>query len=127
MLIIKNNTNNHVFTLQERSEIVSTGGTPFYLFHLQFEQDNGDTEKFFVSSGQTNNQRYNQFTITESGSTEYFTGSTISLNLTEGQWKYTAYEQVSNSNLNPALAYKQLETGRIVVLGSTNNTPYYFN
>lgn len=125
LLINKNTTNNLYLTLNESSEIYSTGGTPFYLFKLEFEQDNGYTTKYFNSSGTSSNQRCNSFSIIESGSTEYYTGNTISLSLSTGQYKYSVYEQLSSSNLSTS-GLNQVETGRLFVKEANNNLNQYY-
>lgn len=43
----------------------------------------------------------------------------------EGQYWYSVYEQVSTSNINPALAYNKLAEGRALVMLDCDVEPYY--
>jgi hypothetical protein len=55
--------------------------------------------------------RYNQFDIDT---------AVLFLDKPSGEWHYTAYEQVSNSNINPSLALQPaLEYGKMILYAET--------
>lgn len=59
--------------------------------------------------------RYNQFTVD------------TSLFEQDGFWNYTAYEQVSAANIDPALAFAIVEYGKLIVYPATEFAPTAYN
>lgn len=116
MLFLKRDTaNTVVLTLTENISITSV--TPSYLF--QFINDDTNAEKLFtVSDSSTNICRYNQFVITVTGGTEDLTGGTIDIT-TNGYWKYNIYEQVSPTNIDLTGTTSIVETGKMLLSGTT--------
>ena len=119
LLVNKNSNNTLILTLTEKATLTS----PYYLF--DFKSDiTGNSVRFISSDLSTEQQRYNQFLITETSGTNILTSGTITLTPT-GTWTYKVYEQSSSSNLNPILATTLLEIGIVKVVGTTvTNTPY---
>lgn len=122
MIIINKNSNNTFqLTLTENSTLSS----PYYLF--EFKNDiTLDSVYFIAEDISTQQQRYNEFIVTETSGTQVLTSGTITLNPT-GFWTYNVYEQYSSTNLNPTLSdnTNSLETGKVKVIGSSQTYSTY--
>ena len=123
--------NNNLCTLEltcNSNYYTFSGIMPYYLF--LFESDTTHQQIYFVSdniapiSARTS---YDQFIITESGSTfQNLTGGTI--HLSPGFfWTYTIWEQLNQYNLNPALALDIVDTGRVMFSAGTSGIQYFQN
>lgn len=106
MLIIKaNQRNSLVVTVSQNSELIN----PEYLFsftHIFTKRQ----VRFIPTDISTHKSRYDEFEFIEgTGSGQIDFGY-------EGQWLYSIWEQPAGSgNLNPALAYNQVENGLATV------------
>lgn len=139
--IAQNTANTVTLDLTVNSQYyIQSAITPYFLF--SFTSDTTQQVINFVANNIAPISaltRYDQFIITETGSTfTNLTGGTI--NLANGNfWSYNVYEQYPNQyNLNPALALDVVSTGRVFYkpnsstgyiyyhnTGTTNN--YYYN
>lgn len=125
--ILKNQTNNIVFTLDEKTTISNVN----YLLEL-FSNQNHDS-KVVRLTGETsaNIKRYNQFPITESTTDNLNIGQ---INLNAGTYDYYVW-QTSATTLALSSATSIIESGKCVVIGSAttevtftnNNNEYTFN
>jgi hypothetical protein len=89
--INKNNSNTVILTLQEKCLLAN----PYFLF--QFKNVQTNTSQYFLPADiSTQKERYNEFIIVETA-----TPTTAQISLTIGDYEYTIYEQVGNSNTNP--------------------------
>jgi hypothetical protein len=108
--IIKNQANNVVLTLNE----LVTNATYDVLF--VFTNDSTGQQKIFTANDtSTSTGRYNKFQITDTVTEDLYNGK---INLTvDGYWSYVVYEMpvMSPPSLNPALAVKALEIGKVLV------------
>jgi hypothetical protein len=107
--LIKNTINTVPLALNDRS--TST------LYDVLFEFTNDITGQviYFSSTDiSTTKGRYNLFTIQETSSVNYYQGK---VELTEGTWKYKAYEMAVSSppSLDVNDAVKELDNGRVTV------------
>jgi len=118
MIFIQKNQNNQcVLSLQEKSTIAMTGGSPYFLFRFTNDLDNGNTEKIFLPYYISSNTRYDYIQINENV-TESLTGGTVSLSK-EGFWTYEVYEQTSQYNLSLTGCTSCVEIGKVLVSGTT--------
>jgi hypothetical protein len=69
---------------------------------------------FLLTDVSTFKDRYNKFSINEN-----------TYNFFEGEYMYEIYAQTSSSNLNPALANEQVESGILKVQLSSTTTDEY--
>jgi hypothetical protein len=99
LLITKGETKFWYLTLTEKVTI----SNPKFLFYLTHRQTN-KTYAFILSDVSTFTERYNKFSINEN-TYDFF----------EGEYMYEIYAQTSPSNLNPALANEQVESGILKV------------
>ena len=111
--ILKNTTNKVVLTL---SESLVSGG--YYIFELKNEYNLlSNPILFSIEDTSQAPNRYNLFEIIESvsGSTSGGTisGTSVNLNLVEGQYDYIIYESATNDLITTGK--RILETGRLVV------------
>lgn len=114
MLIVNKGANNTlIVTLTEKSDVTY----PYYLF--QFTSDVTQSSKYFICQDlSTQQQRYNEFLVTESA-TEVLTSGTVEL-LPTGQYTYRVFGQYSSTNLSPANSDStELECGRAKVIGTS--------
>ena len=119
MLVVNKNSNNEcILTLNELATLTN----PNYLFKLTSE-GTLESKIFIAFDVSAYPERFNQFTITESTS-EILTSGTVELS-PAGQWLYEVYEQVSSTNLDPALCDNTtpIEKGKVLVVG-TNPVTY---
>ncbi len=116
MIIINKNSNN-TFQLTLTENITLT--SPNYLF--EFKSDVSNEAVYFIAADTSAYQeRYNEFTVTETTGTNILTSGTITLD-PQGLWTYRVFEQSSSSNLNPSLADNTtpLEIGKVRVKGNS--------
>ena len=105
-VINKGQANKFVVTVKEKQTLTN----PYYL--LEFTNKVEKTPIRFVASDVSGfPERFNQFNIIE--------GTTVRLD-EEGEWDYKVFEQLSNSNTNPALCDNllPLEVGMVYVKGT---------
>lgn len=113
ILINKNSINNIVVTTTEKVTLVN----PYYLFSFESNADKSTTNFICVDSSSATT-RYNLFSIIETGSTSInLTASTV--NLIEGWYNYTIYEQTSDTNLYISGTTNSVESGLALVSGSS--------
>lgn len=110
--ITKGIANTVVLTLKEKTTLTN----PKYLFVFKNDQSNVDS-KFIAADTSTYPDRYNKFVITEKTSSPNPLTGEVTLSL-DGFYTYTIYEQISNTNLNPANATKVVETGKVQVFAT---------
>jgi hypothetical protein len=75
-------------------------------------------KKYFIPFNATvpHAGRYDTFTFTSYPlNPEVLTGSTCNIHLQQGQYRYTIYDQVSSTNLDPLLSNSMVETGLGIV------------
>jgi hypothetical protein len=122
----KNTTNSIILTLSESTDIVS----PNFLFELTNNYTTTPEPIYFTTPDiSLFTERYNKFILTDddiTGST--IGGNNISLNLKNGEWKYTIYVTTIVIDINTIdwNDYTEIETGRMIVNGlDTNIDPRY--
>ena len=104
--------NKVVVTLREFTTI----SNPFYLF--EFVSDDTNDSKIFTGVDiSTNVNRYNEFNIELTTSTEDLLNSIIKLPL-KGFYTYNIYSQVSSTNLDLANITELVEVGKVYVDGT---------
>lgn len=111
----KNTVNDIVVTLNEK---VTLTGATFFLF--EFINDDSRESLFFTGTDiSENTDRFNEFLIIESGVTDVnLTASTINLDVL-GFYKYNVYQQVSATNLNLSGTSGIVETGKMLLSGTS--------
>jgi|DEB19_MinimDraft_3_1074340.scaffolds.fasta_scaffold40607_2 hypothetical protein len=116
MIIINKNSNN-TFQLTLTENI--TLSSPNYLFEFKSDISN-ESVCFIASDTSAYQERYNEFTVTETSGTNILTSGTITLE-PMGLWTYRVFEQTSSTNLNPSLADSTtpLEIGKVRVKGNS--------
>lgn len=116
MIIINKNSNN-TFQLTLTENI--TLSSPNYLFEFKSDISN-EAVCFIASDTSAYQERYNEFTVTETSGTNILTSGTITLE-PMGLWTYRVFEQTSATNLNPSLANNTtpLEIGKVRVKGNS--------
>lgn len=113
--IIQNNSNRCVFTLNEKTTL--TGDSIYYLFEFISDSTN-DSVLFTGNDISGNKDRFNEFSIVETGSTFVnLTASTVNLEPT-GFWKYNVYQQTSPTNLSISGTSGIVEMGKAQVIGT---------
>lgn len=111
--------NQFVLTLQEKSTIAATGGTPFFLFKFDCDIDNGYSTKTFLPYYISSNTRYDYIKLYEDDALfENLTGGTVNLSKA-GWWSYTIYEQSNQYNLITSATTSIVESGKVLVTGTT--------
>lgn len=109
--IVKNSSNQLVFTLKEKQTLTN----PNWLFELTSRETN--SKKYFIAVDSSQYpDRINQFTIIEN-TTEIPLSGQIKL-ISVGEYYYRILEQSSSTNLNPALSTSVCEEGIIIVQDS---------
>lgn len=122
--INKDSINTSVFTLCDREILTAT--TKYYLFN--FINDDTEDDYYFVGDDiSTSPCNYNEFLITETGTTFVnLTASTI--NLDRGFYQYKVYEQLSPTNLSiSGTSGVVLENGKVQVIGEEFPTKDYYS
>ena len=104
--------NKVVVTLREFTTI----SNPFYLFEF-ISDDTNDSKIFTGLDISTNVNRYNEFNIELTTSTEDLLNSVVKLPL-KGFYTYNIYSQVSNTNLDLANITELVEVGKVYVDGA---------
>lgn len=125
MNIITKGTNSIlIFTLEERRTVTNA----HYLVRLQSRSSRG-IKRFILPAEQSSYvDRFNQFTVTETSSTEILTSGTVTLT-PAGLWDYNIYEQSSASNLDENLSDNPipLETGLLLVKTQNEQSHTYYS
>lgn len=117
--IDKNSSNIVVLTLTEKSTLLN----PHYLFSFSATTDTDIQVNFIAQDNSQYKNRYNRFTIVETGTTfTNLTGGTINLN-PPGMWDYTIYEQQSTTNLFISGTTSIVEVGKVIVNGEDLTIP----
>ena len=118
--IEKNSINTVILTLTEKSTLLN----PEYLFEFTSTSNYDNIVRFIAVDTSVYKSRYNQFEITESGTTYVnLTGGTINLT-PNGMWNYKVYEQVSGTtNLNISGTTGVVEVGKVIVTGTDTTIP----
>jgi hypothetical protein len=112
IFIQKNRTNNVILTLTEASRITN----PNYLFVFQNEFVLNSTPIYWSQTDISSYpNRYNQFELVEATSGSTSGGTATSLNLIQGQYKYTVYESSTPTLDISGTTGTIIETGRMVV------------
>lgn len=122
ILLYKNTINNVCLTLSESTTLT---GSSYYLF--RFINENNFNELLFTGEDISNNKdRFNQFLITETGSTfTNLTASTIHLN-TPGYYKYEVYQMTGQTNLSlSGVTGGPIEYGKVYLSGATIDAVKY--
>ncbi len=124
MINLSQNTANNVFMnlTSNSNSVIFSATTPYFLFEFTSEATNQVI--YFVTDNIapiSARSRYDEFVITESGSTFInLTGGTVYL--TPGYvWTYKVYEQSTRNNLNPALALDVVSVGRVFYTPKSSN------
>lgn len=118
--ILKGSANTVVLTLTEKQTIDPCD----FLFQFT-NQMTGEKKIFSAADTSLEVGRYNQFTITENA-TEDFYNATVELE--KGFWKYEVYEMTPTSpaNLDPDDAISTLELGKVYVYDNVSDQPAEF-
>jgi hypothetical protein len=115
MIYLKKDTVNRVvLTLTESSTLNS----PFYLFEFTKEfqaYPNQDVIYFTTDDLSTVSSRYNLFEIELSSTGSTTGGTSVSLNLESGQYKYQVYEASASTLSISATTGSVVERGRMIV------------
>ena len=118
ILINKNTSNTVILTLSEKTTLTNAK----YLFEVTNDMSN-DIKCFIAADISTNKLRYNEFVFIENVTEDLLNG-TFSLTLS-GFYKYNVYEQVSTTNLDPALALNLIDKGKLNVVSQLSDYPVY--
>lgn len=104
----KGETSRIILTLSE----MATLNSPNYLFVFQSRTSNDQVKFVILNSADQSNykDRFNAFNIIVD---DHFEDMNV------GGWSYKVYEQVSNTNLDPALSTGLLETGQMTLSEAT--------
>jgi hypothetical protein len=115
-MIRQNNINTVAFRLGEK--VTLSGSSVYFLFKLTNPQTR--EQVFFTGADTSTSSSYwNEFNIIETGATSVnLSASTVSLK-PAGWWEYEVHQQLSQTNLDPNLAEGIIQTGKIIVSGST--------
>jgi hypothetical protein len=106
-VIRKDQTNNVVLTLRERSQLVN----PYYLF--EFIHKFSDTIRYASFQNQaSSNIRYDLLVMLEGVDPDPLDGE---IRLIEGEWSYNVYESVSQTLDVAETTGRILQTGLIIV------------
>ncbi|CAK0766573.1 conserved hypothetical protein [Gammaproteobacteria bacterium] len=110
MLVIdKAESKNWYVTLTEKVTIVN----PYFLFAFTHRVTN-ELTTVILTDISTQTERYNKFAVTE--------GTTFDLDA--GEFEYVIYAQTSPTNLSPALADEEVESGVLKVEFDVTRTSY---
>ena len=116
IILNKNSTTGFVATLYELSVLVD----PYYLFVFTSAQTK-ISYYTIIADTSTNKKRYDQFSFVE-GVDDALNGKLI-LGET-GFYKYTVYDQSSNTNLDPDLATGIVEYGKMKLMSSADSPDF---
>jgi hypothetical protein len=110
MLVISlGESKNWYVTLTEKVTIAN----PYFLFAFTHRVTN-ELTTVILTDISTQKERYNKFAVIE--------GSTF--NLDAGEFEYVIYAQTSSTNLSPALANEEVESGVLKVQFDVTRTSY---
>jgi len=110
MLVISlGESKNWYVTLTEKVTIAN----PYFLFAFTHRVTN-ELTTVILADISTQKERYNKFAVIE--------GSTF--NLDAGEFEYVIYAQTSSTNLSPALANEEVESGVLKVQFDVTRTSY---
>ena len=121
MIHITRGAINYIYTTLKEKQTNTTG--VYYLFEC--ENILTKEKKYFLpTSVDVTTDRYEKIKLQETDS-EILTGGKVKLK-PSGTWKYTVYEQTSNSNLSPVSesVVGVLETGILQVSNATEEVTY---
>lgn len=108
-ILNKNQINNVVLTLSERSHIVD----PFYLIVFTNKFDTSEvTAVCSLQNGVLTNIRYDLLTIEEKTNPNALNGE---VHLIEGEWSYNVYESVQQTLLISETTNRVLQKGFLIV------------
>lgn len=117
----KDFTNRVVLTLQESSSLEN----PNYLFVFENIYNKDSFPVNFTTTDISNyKSRYNLFEITENVTGSTTGGTSVSLSLTPGQYKYSVYESSASTLSISATTGIIIEQGRMVVDDVSINSTY---
>ncbi len=104
----KGETSKIIVTLSEMATLTS----PNYLFVFKSRTSNDEVKFVILNSADLSayKDRFNAFNIVVN---DHFLASNV------GGWSYKVYEQVSNTNLDPALSTGLIESGQMTLLEAT--------
>jgi hypothetical protein len=114
MVINRGQANTCTFTLYEMTTI----SNPVYLFEAENKQTKQKSYCILTPELSTQLVRFNQFVITETDTPDPLASE---ISLTEGDYKYTVYQQASTTNLSPT-GLTAVEEMELQVKDSTANT-----
>lgn len=123
IVINKNSINKIALTLTEKSQLT---GTKYNLFVFE-NAESGEQKIFSASDLSLYKNRYNEFEIIESATTENLLTGIIHMTGNTSQWNYSVYESASSFSSNTlsitATTGTILETGRVLLKGiESDNT-----
>jgi len=120
LLIKKNELNKLVVSVSLNKEL----SNPTYLFCFTNILSK-ERVCFIPQNISTTTSRYDEFKFFESETQNLsIVPPRVSFNYA-GQYWYSVYEQLSTTNINPALAYNKLAEGRALILDECVVDPYY--
>ena len=132
MIILEQNSSNLVYIVASRNKLLNGGNT--YLFSLYNKLSE---KKFrFIPYRRIDTypfpNRFDAFEIkidfnTPQSYTGNTTGFTTNVWLTEGEYYYKVYQQISDTNLNPQLSIDVVDEGMMKVIKTTTDLPVYDN
>lgn len=119
MIYLENNTiNTFVLTLNESATL----SAPYYLFEFINEYEINPVPIYFSTEDISMFIcRFNMFELTLADDGSLVGGIDIPLKLRVGQFKYNVYETLIQT-LDPLDAINLVETGRMIVAGTVNDT-----
>jgi hypothetical protein len=121
--IIRNTTNNCVFTLFEKTTLQNAN----YILQLHSNDDQTDKYMWLYLSANTtgNQQRYDLYEIEETTNEDVYN---LKVNLTDSQYDYTVWQTTGSTLSTSALTRNDIvERGALNVTSSGTTTPTYNN
>jgi hypothetical protein len=121
--IIRNTTNNCVFTLFEKTTLQNAN----YILQLHSNDDQTDKYMWLYLSANTtgNQQRYDLYEIEETTNEDVYN---LKVNLTDSQYDYTVWQTTGSTLSTSALTINDIvERGALNVTSSGTTTPTYNN
>lgn len=121
--IIRNTTNNCVFTLFEKTTLQNAN----YILQLHSNDDQTDKYMWLYLSANTtgNQQRYDLYEIEETTNQDVYN---LKVNLTDSQYDYTVWQTTGSTLSTSALTINDIvERGALNVTSSGTTTPTYNN
>lgn len=106
--LLSNNQNTVNVTVSNESELTN----PTYLWVLTNLETKEKTYFIPYDISVPHSERFDTFTFNANNYIpEVYTGSTCNIHLAQGQYQYTIYDQVSQTNLNPIYSNSVVESG----------------